>query len=357
MSTRAPFLLASYSDLRTARGPLHARATADLGRRYLAGEPLPPFQVVTPGNLRRALADDLPGATRVDDPRHLPDAPRSAAWALLCTELDGWHALPTARMHTTAKVLTRLGFWAALAGLPLPPPPRPSAPAARLEHLGLVHRHGVARLVAGWPGPPTAADSRGVLTALADDRELPPAARLGAALNLLVGHARSDRSMPDVLHWRRRAEALLRDAPPSEVSPTLRSAYWRAVSFVPFLRGDHTEVRRMLDESERLAREEVREAGPSRALLARENLRLVLMTRARAASGAGDPQRAEGCFRALVRCDPLDSTSHVLLADFLVTRDRVAEALAGYRRAARLGAPWTAYARAQAARCAEAVRA
>ena len=40
LSPRSGVLLAAYFDLRTDEGPLHARSVADVGRRFLAGQPI-----------------------------------------------------------------------------------------------------------------------------------------------------------------------------------------------------------------------------------------------------------------------------------------------------------------------------
>ncbi|MGW6459825.1 hypothetical protein ACWF94_28505, partial [Streptomyces sp. NPDC055078] len=346
MSDRpAPSLLAAYFDLHTDRGPLHARATADLGRRYLAREMLPPYQVITPGGFRRTLSPGAPGAVyspgpldrsgaaysprsldrsgaaysprSAEDPRQLPAAHRSAEWACLCRELDHWSSLDVDRQLSVARVLGRLGFWSTVDALPTPA----TAPMT-VEHLKLSYWRCVARQIASGPDPRIAAGARALLVALARSTRFPAAARLSAAINLVVDHARSDRSMAEMLRWQGLARSLIDAAPSNNFSILLLSAYWRAVSFIPFHRSDHAEVRRMLDESERLAHRAVGEAGDDRYLLALENVRLVLMTRGRASAAAGDRVSAEGYFRTLVGHDPLDAMSHVLLADFLAAQGR-----------------------------------
>ncbi|MFE7127326.1 hypothetical protein [Streptomyces sp. NPDC057617] len=348
-----PPLLASYFDLHTDRGPLHARATADLGRRYLAGEPIPPYQVVTPGQFRQAISFDFPHLAGINVPQDLPIARRSAEWNFLCAEVSCWKSMGLERKITVARVLSRLGFWATLAALPLPAGDSATG-STTLDHLRLSYGHCMARLIVGGPDPRLAAEARQLLGALAENRDFPVPVRISAAVNLVVDHARTDHSMVELLRWQNLARSLLETAPSGTLSLLMLSAYWRGISFIPFQRSDHTEAARMLDAAENYARRALAESAEERHLLVLENLRLVLMTRARAAVAAKDWESAEDFYRALTLHDPLDSKSHVLLADFFVTRGRLIQARQCYRTAARLGAPCTQYARAQADRCAAA---
>lgn len=338
--------LASYHDLASDHGPLHAKAVADTGRRYLADLPLLPYQSF-PTAAFRAELDGEPGVPHVvvRDPRDLPRPLRGAAWRRLCADLDAWRQLDTSRRLVVSTVLARLGFWSALAVLPLPDAP-PARDAPRL-----VHRLCVARRKSARGGPEVTHLLREALRAQAANDSLALPARLGAAVNLLVEHARSGGAADALAHWQSVSQGLVERAAPGTYSDLLLSAYWRGVSFVPFHGGDHGRVREMLDASERLARTALRTAGPERLLLARENHRLVLMTRARAAQADGRAEEAEQYLRAAVRADPQDPVSSVQLADHLVLAGRLREAGESYLRAASLGAPCTAYARGQAANC------
>lgn len=340
------YRLAAYLDLNSSHGPLHARAVADTGRCYLAGLPLPPYQFSPSATFRAALAEEA-GERKpvVRDPRYRPAVHRSAAWQRLCTDLDAWQCLSTAQQLDVSTVLARLGFWTTLAGLPL------LGGAPTQDALRLAHRRCVAQRMVTGGDPEVTRRLRSLLRVQAEDDSLPLPVRLGAAVNLVVEHARSAGSPAALAHWQSAARALVAQAPPGTFSDILLSAYWRGLSFVPFHHGDHDWVREMLDAAERLAHAALRTARPERRLLARENHRLVLMTRARAAQARGCRGKTEHYLRAAIRADPRDPVSHVQLADFLVLTGRLRDAQGSYRRAAALGAPCTAYARAQAVNC------
>lgn len=339
------YRLAAYHDLDSGHGPLHARAVADTGRRYLAGLPLPPYQSFPPASFRTALdAEAAERAVAVRDPREHPADCRSAAWQRLCSELDDWQRLDATRQLAVATVLARLGFWITLAGLPVPG-------GTSGDALRLAQWHCVARRLTAGDDHTVTGRLRRLLRAQAEDDDLPLPLRLGAAVGLVVEHARSDASVAAMTHWQSVAQALVTRAPWGTYSDILLSAYWRGVSFVPFHQDDHDQVGRMLDASERLARAALRAAGPERGLLARENLRLVLLTRARAAQSRGRREETGEYLRAAVRADPQDPATQVRLADFLVLVGRLHEAAGHYRRAAELGAPCTRYAREQMSNC------
>ncbi|QKZ17840.1 hypothetical protein [Streptomyces chartreusis] len=338
--------LASYHDLDSDRGPLHARAVADIGRHYLAGLQLPPYQSFPAVSFRAAMAEEVEEQTvAVRDPREHPTARRSAAWRQLCADLGTWQQLDSMQQLDVATVLARLGFWTALADLPLP--------EGKSGHvaLRLAERLCVARRLVIGDDPEVTGRLRRLLRARAEADDVPLQLQLGAAVGLVVEHARSDVSPTAMAHWQSKAQALMARAPYGTYGDILLSACWRGVSFVPFHQGDHDRVREMLDASERLARSALRTVGPRRRLLAEENFRLVLMTRARAAQARGDRSETEGRLRSIVHVDPQDPVSHVRLADFLVLVGQPHKAGDHYRRAAELGAPCTAYAREQAANC------
>ncbi|MEY9995267.1 hypothetical protein ABIE67_007299 [Streptomyces sp. V4I8] len=343
------YRLAAYHDLGSDHGPLHARAVADTGRRYLADLPLPPYQSFPSASFRAALAGEAAEAGEQDvairDPRERPTARSSFAWQRLCADLDTWQQLDLTRQLAVSTVLARLGFWSVLAALPLP------GRTSVHDGLRLAQRLCAARRLVLGDTPEVTDRLRGLLRTQAEDDDLPPPLRLGAAVGLVVEHARSDVSLVAMAQWHSAARALVARAPSGTYSKILLSVYWRGVSFVPFHQGDHDRVREMLDTSERLARAALRAAGPQRRLLAEENLRLVLMTRARTAQARGDREETEGRLRAVVRADPEDPVSQVRLADFLVLVGRLHEARDHYQRAADLGAPCTVYAREQIANC------
>jgi hypothetical protein len=351
LSPRSGELLAAYFDLRTDEGPLHARSVADVGRRFLAGQPIPAYQCVTGSGLRRLIAADAPELPDINDPRELEPPRRTREWDYLCDQLSSWDDLADDRRLATAQVLFKLGFWQTLVSLAVATPgpeARPEAVGwqlARIQYSAGMKLRGKDDFVL----PP---ELQEVFARLARDDSSPLAKRLGAAVNLLVHHARYDHSRREIARWHDVARDLVDAASPGDLSLVLLSAYWRGSSFAPFFDNDHEHVAQMLDEAELAAARAIEQAEPDQRVLALENLRLVLMTRARAAAGAGDRNAEESYDRRLARLDSLDSHAHVVLANFLFRAGRVGEARSSYLAAARLGAPFTEFAQLQALRCA-----
>jgi hypothetical protein len=341
LSPRSGVLLAAYFDLRTDEGPLHARSVADVGRRFLAGQPIPAYQCVTGSGLRGLIAADAPELPNINDPRELERPRRSPEWEYLCNQLGKWDDLTDDHRLATAQVLFKLGFWQTLVSLPI------TWQLARIQYSASMKLQGRDDFVL----PPELLD---VFARLARDDSSPLAKRLGAAVNLLVHHARYDPSRREMARWHDVARGLVNSASPGDLSLVLLSAYWRGSSFAPFFDNDHEQVAQMLDAAELTATQAIDEAEPDQRILALENLRLVLMTRARAAAGASNQIAEESYVRRLAGLDPLDSHAHVVLANFLFKAGRLDEARSSYLTAARLGAPFTEFAQLQALRCAAA---
>jgi hypothetical protein len=346
---RSGTLLASYFDLHSADGPLHARSVADVGRKLCSDEPIPAYQSTTLSALRRSIELDAPDLPKVDDPRQMDPSLRTEEWAYLCNRLDAWGTLDGVHRLRVAQVLYKLGFWYTVVSLDMGEADKRLKDdrwrLVRLQECALMKMSGEDEVTV----PPRTYE---IFAKLARDENSPVPSRISAAVNLVVHHARSDRSEADIRLWGTLAETLVDEASPGTLSPLLVSAYWRGISFVPFFRDDHAEVHRMLDEAEAIGAQGVAELGDDRQLLALENMRLVFMTRARAATAAGDAESAERYHRLLVELDPLDSHGHVLLADFLLEDGRLDAARSHYLEAAELGAPHTGYARTRAAYCA-----
>jgi HEXXH motif-containing protein len=338
-------ILTAYFDLCSERGPLHAQVTADLGRRLLRESPFPPYQVVTSAGLRASIAADWPGLPTLSDPRQLPMRWRSAPWKFLCAEIDRWNRLSVAQQLRAARVLARLGFWALLASLPVnhDPANRP------LDGLRLMALHCTALRAVQGATPELGAEAFQIQRSIAADPDLPVSTRLSAAVNATVMHGRSGSPPAAVWECAALAQQLVSQAAPGELSDLLLSAYWRGISFAPLAEGNHRLVAEMLDGSERLARRAVAAPAREQRLLTAENLYLVLETRGQAADLAGDTRSADDYFAEFTRRDKLDARSFVRLGDFFLGHEEFTQAGHAYRRAALLGAPYTAYARGRLA--------
>lgn len=339
-------VLDAYNDLSTDAGPIHARSVAEAGRHLLAGEPVPLYQINTPSLLRRYLAAETGPGCAVSDPREVAAEHRGPAWSLLCERIEDWPTLDAGIRMNVAAVLTKLGFWETVLRIV----PDTVSVTRSPDHARLAYFRCNAALKAHGPTRETLGRAQGVMAEIARSG-LPVPNRLSAAVNLIVHHAKSDRSPSQLRIWHELADTLVRQADPDEIGPVRLSLYWRGVSFLPFFAGDHHEVRAMLDRAEELGREAVDRATPAERLLAAENMHPLLETRGRAANAAGDRETAERYYRELVAHDPYDAKTHIRLGDHLLADRRPEEARRHYQDAAVLGVPYTAYAHTQAARC------
>lgn len=343
-------LLASYFDLETPGGPLHAQCTADVGRRLAQGMPIPVYQIASLGLLREALKTEQPEQPNPHDPRDLPPAVRSAPWSRMCDMLDGWTGLSPADRSRLVTALAKLGFWKPVLDLVPPDGGGNSLDALRLAYF----RHNADAQLAPDARSAAAAfvGARSVMEAIARREDFDPAVRYGAAAHMIVLCAKGERekALADMRYWLKAADEVA-DRAGQDMEPLHVSIYWRGVAFIPFFEGNHDEVKRQLELAEKYAVEAVEAADADTRLLALENVHPVLETSGRSAKARGDIEGAEQFYRRMIEWDPLDAKAHVRLADFLMGENRVAEARDSYRTAARLGAPYASYAHCQAARC------
>ncbi|MBL7258380.1 tetratricopeptide repeat protein [Paractinoplanes lichenicola] len=340
MSPRTGEMLAAYFDLRSDRGPVHARIVGLMGRCLARGDPIPVCQTVTPSGLRYAISLDTPDRPMIDDPRSLPPAQRSPEWTRLCELIEDWDSLDLPDRLRVTRVLHKLGLWGVILRLA---PPRPSSTSDDAAWRTLTRlRHMAALKARGEDDFPVPLDMYETYAQVARDPHAQLEERISAAVNLAAHHGRNDRTPDDIAPWAILAMRLLDDGSPS---PLLASAAWRAICFLPYYRNDHLAVATMLDEAERLALIALRTAD---RLIAVENLRVLHQTRGRAAR---DPATAEDHYRRAVELDPDDPQTHVTLADHLLRQRRPDEAYEVFATAADLGAPYTGYSRSRMAQC------
>lgn len=346
---RSREVLKSYFDLESEAGPLHAQSVADVGRRLMADQPIPVYQISTLGLLRQALEAETPQGLNPTSPHGIPAADRSRAWQHLCDLIDQWSALSAEQRSRVVTVLAKLGFWQTIIDLV------PEGNGSNLDELrGAYFRCNAQAQLAGAAGETQQAahaflKARSVMEAIATTDSLSASVRYGAAAHLVVLHAKGGQALPEMRKWRDLADSIAAGAG-GPMEPLHVSVYWRGISFIPYFEGDHGQVREMLALAESLGREALAQADADQRLPATENLHPVMETRGRAAKAAGDLEEAEGFYRGMVALDSLDAKAHVRLGDFLVGEKRIAEARDSYRTSASLGAPYSAYAFAQEAR-------
>lgn len=133
----------------------------------------------------------------------------------------------------------------------------------------------------------------------------------------------------------------------------MTSRFYRAVSFLPFLRQDLRQLRDDLQVFESLARD-LAPSDDHEALVKADNLMAVLESASRTEAALGDPDRADALMEEIVaRVDPYDSKAWMQVGDLHQKAGRLVEAYEAFRRAAAVGAPHARIAWFRAGRCLE----
>jgi tetratricopeptide (TPR) repeat protein len=136
-------------------------------------------------------------------------------------------------------------------------------------------------------------------------------------------------------------------------SQLMTGRFYRAVSFLPFLRQDHTQLRNELDVFESLARG-LCPADEHQALVKADNLMAVLESASRTATALGESDRAKALMEEIVeRVDPYDAKAWLQVGDLRQKDGYIREAHDAFRRAAAIGAPHARIAWFRAGRCLE----
>ncbi|MCG8920435.1 hypothetical protein L6E12_32175 [Actinokineospora sp. PR83] len=290
----------------------------------------------------------------VDHPAQLPAHLRTPAWDQLCAWVEEFPEADAERRYLTATVLFRLGFGKVVLDL-LPPTPVADLGAEPAE-LRLRHWRDVVAYVGGVG---TAVVTPTASFEIAGHPACPTHLRFVIAVFAVVFHARETRSLDEARSWRDTAEAalaeLLADDGYSEFEKKMmESRFYRSVTYVPFLSGDHDRLTREMDRAEELARALV-PTTPYEEFLARENLRACLESRSKEAFALGDTALGARRVAEVLAIDPYEPKTHMEVAEtILMGADPDTYAAAeSYLRTARLGPIATARGYALAGECFE----
>lgn len=344
-----PYLNLSPVEDLTAH-PIHALGPQAAFAALTGDDPTPaPNQSHASAQLRVAVAQET-GLRWFDigSPAELPVSLRTARWDLLVELVDRFAELGLTEQAAVITLLDRLGLHHAISAL-VPAQPDDLVTAVRAA-AALALRRAHSRRLTGLGD--RAEDIR--LLELVALRGPDPQVSLAAAITLVVAHARSrDRDINQVEKWADVADSWFTELETGDHYPDnyYRSMYWRAVSYVPFLHGEFRDTEGMLDEAMRCVEEPDSTATPGHRITWLQNQHPLLETRTKAALAAGDLDGALLWAKALTELDPLDAKVHIELGDVHSTRDEQGRALAAYRRAASLGAPYRAFATYLVGRC------
>ena len=362
-----------YVDLGPApdEGPLHVYGL-ELAWRALDDERLPPYaiQAHLPASFREELLREtgMP-QYQVDDPLQLPEALRTERWQTLCDDLTRYQSLtPTIKLRVI-NVLRSLSLHrAVLAYVPeladeeIAHDPILATLSLRRAMSALTLRHG-----AGLPY------NRADFERIGRAAPCGSLTQIGAALQLVAQDAKLHHDIATIASWAEVAATAIqhRTEPLDDFGVALlESVYQRAVTFLPFLRGERDELVAAMDRCEAHARHlQCTAQTPEQQLLAREDLNIILQSRVKEALELQDLDAAEARVHQLVQREPWDPLyRHELGAvvlqraqiackrgDVHVQRAKIAEAADAYHAAVRLGPPRTAVSWFNAGQCHQAL--
>lgn len=338
------WLLRPFIDLGTApESPLYVQGV-DAAYSHLTQPDAPTLflQIHPSADLREnVLQQSRLDAYRVATPADLPARLQTPRWARLAERYAAFAGSSRREQTHLCLLLETMGLHEAnfLCLRTLPPIELDAPDAFPLEIMRVRAQHRVDGATSTY---------RHVLAlerqAAASER-LDPASRMASCLTLLVAFAKHrHRDVHEVQHWRAEALRHYRWLRPGENwADTIRaSAFWRAVSYVPFLAGDREATTRELGLAEDLALQALALASdtPDEQIPSRQNLHPLLETRKREAEWCGDRDLALERAQRLAAHDSLDPKAHIHLGDALWAVRGPAAAAAAYRHAVRLGAPY-----------------
>lgn len=345
---RSAYLLRPFLDL-TPFGPGCTDASAvECAFHQMADGTSPRHMIQThPAPQLRSLLIKEVGLPAYDVTRaaQLPPRLRTPRWQVLVDAVAAAErpGLPTEQQVRLATLLNTLGLYTETVRLfsavaDAGPHPDPVTTTLRIRYAMAVHRTRQSTESANF--------NLQVLREAAEDSRGEPHVRLGAAITLLVWFAKGRaRDLAQVHRWRELADGLYPLLRPEDGLPDVLSAstYWRAVSYTRYLAGDFAGTAEELDEAERLAGE-FRPRDDIEWMLWGQNMHPLLETRGREAFDAGDLELARQRIGRLADLDPLHPKVHLQVGSLELAAGQPERALAAYRTAADLGAPWTSFA-------------
>jgi tetratricopeptide (TPR) repeat protein len=335
------WLLSSYFGLhQPSAQPLHAASPGQAYRELHTDDPLTPFQLHVPAGLRRLTARQVRASQLSSaDPAMLPRSLWTERWRELLARCAAADGLDWAARLRLGSLLAVLGYDRLVCGV------LPDLSVADAGRSDLAAAIAMRRSHAGKRAENTTQArefDRAVLREVAGSSRVSGDMRLAAALTSLVLSAREDKDAAGVRQWRAVATDLRNHvAVGGWRELLLESTFWRAVSFLPFLDGDHETVSAELDLAEHAARA-LPSGTDTEDLIRRQNLHPLLETRTRAAISFGDLPAAQAYAAEAVDNDPYDGKVHITYGDVLQRSGQWDAAISAYQAAVSLGAPYAA---------------
>lgn len=309
-------------------------------------------QRVLPHSFRESLLRETQRADySVLDPLELDAGLRSRRWQLLCDSLVNYHDLDVRRQVDLVALLSSLCLYPAVCKYVPEMSAEQIATDDACAALGYFRANARFMLNQDYDAPYRLDEFR----TLAEHAPLGTVTRFDAQIHLIVQSARFIKDVAAVESWSsvafRELQGLQQEFDDFTYS-LLMSRYYRAASFASQMRGNRVQIVREMDLAEEYANSLPRDTEVRR-ILADENIHPLMQSRSKEAVWLGELELAEHRARRVLEVDPLDPRAHIELAEILLTRDKIAEAAANYRKAAELGPPGTAIAWYMAGQCYE----
>ncbi|SDR54471.1 hypothetical protein SAMN05443245_7435 [Paraburkholderia fungorum] len=350
-------LFDSYATLEFPnRAPIHGYAPALTYARFEDPTSSPRgLQRMMPASFRVELAKAFPAAPiALLDPREVAAIHRSDRWAHLCDMLDRFGGITIEERTVLFAQLLSLGFHRIVLDLSTSAPIKGSnEDIAILQYQYAVANARYALTNDGEEVGYTPSEFELIANRAPEGSRL----SVNACIHMLVQNARHQSNVEVAALWAARAEKNLQKFELTNDifdSNLLRSRFYRASSFIPFMMDEKDECVRVMELAEEHAsRLEAMDRNLVETILCRENWLPLLQSRSKEARFTGDLRAALERLARSTKIDPLDAIRWSELGDCQYDIGDIDNALRSFNVAASLSPPGGAYANFMIGQCHE----
>ena len=346
------WLYRPYIDLGAGGSPGHVHIPGVMFalKELVERKPYPRLHgLINPSFRKTLLRETRLPAYDLNDPLELPEGLRTRGWWALCASLQHFEDIEPEDRVRALWLLHRLCLHSAI--LDYAPIPSDDELRTSEAHAGIGYLRGLAHFAFANDG---AAELD--TTELGRTAALAPRggwARIEATYSLAAAAAKLRHDPEGLRHWMaEHRDAIERAESDEHTRHKLMSRFHRMYAFVPQFKRDWAAMSAEMDLAQAYAEKMRSDTPETRAELIVLNS-AIRESRTKEALILRDFDRAEMWARACVQHCPTDPRGWLELGQVLIEREKLQEAAAAYRKAARFGPPGTEIAWFMAGQCHE----
>ncbi|PGR73108.1 hypothetical protein COC43_23150 [Bacillus thuringiensis] len=339
INMKALFLLPYIYLERSEYAPIHAQSVYQIAEEVFSDteNALGPHQLNTPSGLRMSISKELniKGMT-IEDPTQLDAALKSSKWDQLCNMLYNWENFNWFQKDKLIFLLSRMGFYSYILNY-----------EQDFNNFELSEDSAKCRVLARFinakhkikPNENTIKNLARILQYAPQGDPI----RLSIAINIVVHYGKSG-NYDKLNEWK---EVLNNEynnliCTNKDHEYIYRSMYYRALSYIPFFKGEKKVTEQYILKAINYANLVSRKEESSNMLF-KENYHPLLETYAKVAQWLNDEQLSLQLLNKLQNHDYYDPKVHHRLGDFFYQKQNFEKALNLYKKALQFGAPYTAF--------------